>query len=78
MNALLRDLEVTPAMIDAGVLELVRYDQRFEDPQDSIVKIYKAMESAKSAGRQAMVPSGLSLDRQENNDKPRCNARAVR
>jgi hypothetical protein len=41
------EIEVTPAMIDAGERELCRYDDAFEGTDEAVVKIYRAMIAAK-------------------------------
>lgn len=38
------EIEITPAMIDAGVLELSRYNDNYERASDAVVRIYVEME----------------------------------
>ena len=40
--------EITDEMINAGVLEYLSFDARFEDYEDVVARIWKAMETAKS------------------------------
>jgi hypothetical protein len=37
------DVEVTPEMIEAGLLELARFDARFQEERDAVRKIFRAM-----------------------------------
>lgn len=40
--------ELTKDMINAGVLEYLSYDGRFEDYDDVVIRIWNAMNAAKS------------------------------
>jgi hypothetical protein len=44
---ILRWLEITPAMLDAGVCAFAEYDCRFEGPEENVRRIYLAMERAR-------------------------------
>jgi len=40
------EIEITPAMLKAGVSAFVAYDARFEGPQEAVAEIYTAMRRA--------------------------------
>jgi hypothetical protein len=40
------EIEITPAMIEAGVTELVRYNPDYVSKEDAVVRIYEAMFAA--------------------------------
>jgi hypothetical protein len=42
------EIDVTPEMIDVGVLAFGEYDCRFEGPEDAVSRIYLAMASQES------------------------------
>ena len=37
------DIEITPEMIEAGVVELSYFNRDFEDDADAVTRIYSAM-----------------------------------
>lgn len=39
--------EITPEMIEAGVMAMLAYDSRFEDEDAAVIRIYRAMVSAR-------------------------------
>jgi hypothetical protein len=39
----LNEIEVTPAMIEAGVSELARFNPDYEAEADAVVRIFRAM-----------------------------------
>jgi hypothetical protein len=51
------EIEVTPEMIEAGEIEFVRFDSRFEGPDEVVLRIYKVMRKAR-----ALSVSAASLD----------------
>ena len=42
------EIEITPAMMLAGLEAFTEYDRRFEDPEDAVARIYEEMVKAKS------------------------------
>jgi hypothetical protein len=42
------EIEITPEMITAGVFAFSEYDSRFEGPEENAIRIYLAMERARS------------------------------
>jgi len=44
---LIEEIEITPAMIEAGVSQLADYDDRFEGRKDVVASIFRAMISAR-------------------------------
>lgn len=46
----IRDVEMTPAMIDAGYEALCMYDSEFGDVTETAVRVYTAMEVARRSG----------------------------
>ena len=45
-----REIEITPAMVEAGIVELRGYDSLEDYPRDWVSSIYLAMESVRRAG----------------------------
>ena len=43
VNADISEIEVTPKMIEAGVMSLLDYDPDFSNEEDTAVEIFKAM-----------------------------------
>jgi hypothetical protein len=43
------EIEITPEMIKAGILAYVSYDSRFEELEDVVPRVYKAMEAVRNA-----------------------------
>lgn len=43
------DEAITADMIEAGALELARYDARFENDEEAAIRIYQAMISARAS-----------------------------
>ena len=41
------EIEVTPEMIEAGTLQLARFNSDFDTPEDAVRWIYEAMVEAK-------------------------------
>jgi len=41
------EIEITPEMVEAGVLALSEYSSFFDLPADGVEKIYRAMEAAR-------------------------------
>lgn len=37
------EIEITPEMIEAGVLAFLRHDRRFEEPDEAVRRIYSDM-----------------------------------
>ena len=37
------EIEVTPEMVEAGVVEFCHFDSRFEDETDAVVRVYRVM-----------------------------------
>jgi hypothetical protein len=37
------EIEITPAMVEAGVSAFVRYDSRFVGPEEAVAEIHEAM-----------------------------------
>ena len=37
------EIEITAEMIEAGEIEMARFDDAFESPDEAVVKIFKAM-----------------------------------
>ncbi len=52
-------VEVTPAMIDAGIRSYLSWDHLEDSPGEIVAEIYSAMaQLAPSASRQTFVPEG--------------------
>jgi hypothetical protein len=43
------EIEVTPEMLKAGALELAGYDSEFENIEEAVARLYRAMVRAKSS-----------------------------
>lgn len=41
------DVEVTPEMVEAGVIQLSKFSEEFERWEDAAIRIYNAMQKAK-------------------------------
>jgi hypothetical protein len=39
----IEEIEITPEMIEAGVLEFLSFDSRFDSEEDAVTLIYQAM-----------------------------------
>jgi hypothetical protein len=48
-GAPVREVEITPAMMEAGILAYVSYDSRFEELEDVVTRVYRAMEAVRNA-----------------------------
>jgi len=48
-GAPVREVEITSAMMEAGILAYVSYDSRFEELEDVVPRVYRSMEAVRNA-----------------------------
>lgn len=57
------EIEITPAMIEAGIVEMPALYSPRDDLEDALVRIYRAMETVRRTSLVASDASFASLDR---------------
>lgn len=55
------EIEITPEMVEAGLAELVAFDPEYDEGQDFVRRVFRAMEAARFREQVEARESSVSL-----------------